>query len=326
MPRKQRFYKEFNTLDYVVKNAQAVLLIPHVNPDLDAVGSVTALYHFLKKRGKKTVVITCFDPVPESMKEIMPEITFVHPHTVDLRVFDVAIGCDSVERGFDKIMKELSDDCVTVIIDHHHDIILDADIRMIDGGYAATCEILYNFFLHCTSKPFDKNIATALLSGIIGDTGAFQHANTSAEILLMSADLIKNGASITKIISTLFANRKIETLNLWGKALEKTRFYPESGLAVTAITEDGMLGQAANSAEASNIASMLTTVPTVKAALIIYQADKNTIKGSLRAEKHANIDVSEIAHMLGGGGHPLASGFTIPGRIETTSDGGWKIV
>lgn len=306
-------------------NAQAIVLVPHRNPDLDAAGSVVALHHFIKKHYKKKVVIASYDPLPESMKEIMPEVAFVHPDTIDLVEFDVAIGCDSVERGFDLVMQKVRDDCVTVSIDHHHDIVLETDVQIIGGTYAATCEILYRFFNH-VNKSIDKNTATALLAGIIGDTGAFQHANTSAEVLQMSADLIKHGASITKIISTLFANRKIETLNLWGKALERTKFYEESGLAVTAITEDGLAGYIANSAEFSNIASMLTTVPKVKVALIIYQADKNMVKGSLRAEKHANIDVSAIAHTLGGGGHKLASGFSIPGRIETTSDGGWKIV
>ena len=327
MPQKKRFYKEFNTLDYVLKNARAVLLVPHVNPDLDAAGSVVALYLFLKKHyKKKNVVIACFDPMPDSMGDIMSDISFVHPNKIDIAAFDVIIGCDSVERGFDKIIADASEECVTVTIDHHHDITLESDLQIIDSGYAAACEILYNFFVHCNGKPFSKGIATALLAGIIGDTGAFQHANTSAEILSMSADLIKDGASITKIISTLFANRKIETLNLWGKALEQTKFYPETGLAVTAITENNMMGHMANSAEVSNIASMLTTVPTVKAALIVYQSDKDTIKGSIRAEKHANIDVSAIAHTLGGGGHPLASGFSIPGRIEVNGDGGWRIV
>ncbi|PID52513.1 MAG: hypothetical protein CR972_01610 [Candidatus Moraniibacteriota bacterium] len=327
MPQKKQFYKEFNTLDYVLRNARAILLVPHVNPDLDAAGSVSALYGFIKKHYKKnTVTITCFDPMPESMKEIMPNIVFVHPNKIRVEDFDVIIGCDSVERGFDKIIKSASKECVTVTIDHHHDITIESDLRIIDEKCAATCEILYDFFVSRNTDSFDKDIATALLSGIIGDTGAFQHANTSAEILSMSSNLIKYGASITKIISTLFANRKIETLNLWGKALEQTKFFPESGLAVTAITGSSMDGHAANSTEASNIASMLTTVPSVKAALIICQVGKNTIKGSLRAEKHANIDVSAVAHTLGGGGHPLASGFSIPGRIETTEDGGWKIV
>lgn len=325
MPQKQRFYKEFTTLDYVLHNAQSVLIVPHRNPDLDAVGSAVALYYFIKKHYKKHVIIACFDSMPDSMKEIMPGVLLHQPYALDLDTYDVAIGCDSVERGFNEIVKDLREDCVTVTIDHHYDIVLASDVRIIDERYAATCEILYNFFTH-VGGTIDKDTATALLAGIIGDTGAFQHANTSAEVLLASADLIKHGASITRIISTLFANRKIETLNLWGKALERTKFYQDSGLAVTAITEDNMTGQLANAAEISNIASMLTTVPTVKAALIIYQADKNTIKGSFRAEKHANIDVSAIAHTLGGGGHKLASGFSILGRIETLPDGGWKIV
>jgi phosphoesterase RecJ-like protein len=325
MTTKQYFYKEFNTLDYILRNARSVIVFAHSNPDLDAAGSTVALGGFIARHYTKNVTLACFDTLPESLKGIMRGAVFHHPDTLDLASFDVAIGCDSVERGFDHIIEKLSDTCVTVAIDHHHDITLETDLCIIDGGYAATCEILYNFFTRMR-KDFDKNIATALLAGIIGDTGAFQHANTSAAILQMSADLIKNGASITKIISTLFANRKIETLNLWGKALEKTKFYEDSGLAVTAITEDALVGHSLNGSEISNIASMLTTVPKVRAALIVYQADKNTVKGSLRAEKHANIDVSEIAHRLGGGGHPLASGFSLPGRLESRADGGWHIV
>jgi phosphoesterase RecJ-like protein len=325
MEIKPLFYKEFNTLDYILHRAHSVVLMAHNNPDLDATGSTIALADVIRKHYKKNVVIACFNTFPDSLKEVMDDVVFVHPEKLDLSSFDVAIGCDSVERGFDRLVDHLSPECVSVAIDHHHDIVLKTDLRIIDGKYAATCEILYNFFVHIKCD-FNKNIATALLAGIIGDTGAFQHANTTAEILQISADLIKRGASITKIISTLFANRKIETLNLWGKALEKTKFYEKTGLAVTAITEDNISGHTVNGVEISNIASMLTTVPTVKIALIVYQADKNTVKGSLRAEKHANIDVSEIAHRIGGGGHPLASGFSLHGRLETTSDGGWRVV
>lgn len=325
MSPKNQFFKEFITLDYVLKNARSVLVVPHRSPDLDAVGSAVALHGFITHNYHKSVTIACYDLMPEALRVINPYISFVHPTKIDLSQFDVAIGSDSVERGFDKIVGQLSDDCVSVIIDHHHDIVMDADLRIVDGQYAATCEILYNFF-KSTYYPIDKGIANALLGGIIGDTGAFQHANTTAEILQMSADLIKKGASITKIISTLFATRKIETLNLWGKALERTKFYEENGLAVTAITDDGLNGYAINSGEISNIASMLTTVPSVRAALVVYQAENNVVKGSLRAEKHANVDVSSIAHTLGGGGHKLASGFSIPGRLETTPDGSWRVV
>ncbi len=326
MTQKHDFYKEFNTLDYVLKNARSVLLMPHMNPDLDAVGSVVAFFYFIKKFYKKNVVIACFDAFPDTMKGVISHVEFTHPDDLDLTQFDVAIGCDSVERGFHTLIKKLPKDCVTIAIDHHHDITLEADISMIDSAYAATCEILYDFFVSRVPHPFDKNIAMALLAGIIGDTGAFQHANTSSDILAKVAHLIKNGASITKIISTLFTNREIETLNVWGSALEHTKFFPESGLAVTAITQENVARHRDSLVELSNIASMLTTVPRVRVALVIYQADTNMIKGSLRAEKHADMDVSAIAHTLGGGGHPLASGFSMPGRIEEVQGGGWRIV
>ena len=325
MSKKQRFLKEFNTLNYILQSAKSILIVAHSNPDADAVGSTVALTQFIQKHYSAEVTMGCYDVFPESLGEIMPQNTFKNPNNLNLKTFDVVIGCDSVERGFDEVIKEISSDCVSIAIDHHHDISLKTDLRIIDGMYAATCEVLYNFFVF-TNKEIDTNIATALLAGIIDDTGAFQHANTSPEILTISADLIKKGASITKIISTLFSSRNIETLNLWGRALERTKFYKKTGLAVSAITQEDLKGHEINSGEISNIASMLTTVPMVRAALIIYQADQNIIKGSLRAEKHGNIDVSTIAHTLGGGGHKLASGFSVPGKIITEGESGWKVI
>ncbi len=321
MSEKQQFLKEFNTFNYILQSAKNIFIIGHSNPDPDAVGSVVALSQFIQKYFTAKVTIGCYDSFPESLKQIMPENEFSNPEDLDMTQFDVVIGCDSVDRGFNRVIKNISDSCVTVIVDHHHDTITRADLFMNDANYSSTCEILYNFFAF-THKKINKEIATALLAGIIFDTGTFQHANTSSETLAVAANLIKYGASIAKINLALFSNRNIETLNLWGRVLERVRFFKETGLAVAVITkEDG----AVNSGEISNIASMLSTVPSVKVAMVVYQVDDNHVKGSFRTEKYNNIDVSAIAHTLGGGGHKLASGFSIPGRIVTTSDGGWKI-
>jgi len=322
MSEKQQFLKEFNTLNYILQSARNVFIIGHSNPDADAVGSVVALSQFIKKYFTADVTIGCYDPFPETLVEIMSENEFSNPQDLDLTQFDVVIGCDSVDRGFNRVIKDISNSCVTVVIDHHHDTVTGADLFMNDDNYSSTCEIIYNFFTF-THKKIDKKIATALLAGIIFDTGAFQHASTSSETLVVAANLIKHGASITKINSALFSGRDVKTLNLWGRTLERVRFFKNSGLAVAVITkEDGQI----NSGEMSNIAAILATVPNVKVAIVVYQLDDNLIKGSLRAEKYNNIDVSAIAHTLGGGGHKLASGFSIPGRIITTNDGGWKIV
>ena len=107
------------------------------------------------------------------------------------------------------------------------------------------------------------------------------------------------GASIAKIIDHTFANKKIDTLKFWGKAIEKTKFFTESGLAVTAITQDDINTQGTSPESTSDIANILTTIPGIKVALIISQIKPDSIKGSLRAEKSSNINVSKIAQTLG---------------------------
>ncbi len=73
------------------------------------------------------------------------------------------------------------------------------------------------------------------------------------------------------------------------------------------------------------MASILNTVPGTKFSLVLSQRDENTVKGSLRSEEYKGVDVSEIAHKFGGGGHKLASGFELRGKIIETEDG-WEIV
>ncbi|MCK4636082.1 MAG: bifunctional oligoribonuclease/PAP phosphatase NrnA [Candidatus Moranbacteria bacterium] len=320
-----QFYKEFHSLNYVLKKAKNILIIAHSFPDSDATGSAVAFSNFIKNHYQKESTLACFDEFPEFLKPILGDIKFNHPEEINLKKFDIVIGCDSVERGMDRIINKLSDNCITVAIDHHPDINLEVDIKIIDPIYAATCEILYNFF-HSLRGKIDKKIATALLTGIVGDTGAFQHSNTSANVLAISSDLVNAGASIAKIIDHSFANKKIDTLKFWGKAIEKTKFFTESGLAVTAITQEDIDTQGSTPESTSDIANILTTIPGIKVAVIISQIKPNIIKGSLRTEKHANVNVSKIAQTLGGGGHKLASGFEMSGKIIISKNGDWQIV
>lgn len=324
---QKKFYREFRHIQYVLKQAHSVVLVAHNKPDPDAVGSVVALKLYIEKHYACSVTIVCFDRYPTFLTPVLGPYSFGEPFgtAVDIASFDVAIGCDSVDRGFDMIVPRLHPDCVTVIFDHHHDISLQADISMIDPLYASTTELLYRFFLY-DQGPIDAPIARALLTGIIGDTGIFQHANTSHRVLEVSANLVRLGASVGEIVQGAFSNQKIETLNLWGKALERARFFEDSGIVTTALTADDTANRQPTSEEVKEVATILTNAPSVKAAIIIFQTGHEIIKGSLRAKKDADIDVSEIAHIFGGGGHPLAAGFEIVGRIKTLPNGDWKVI
>jgi len=317
-----KFHQEFHTLNYVIKESDNILLFAHARPDGDTTGSVFAMKEYIKSLGKK-VDIACFDPLPEYLKNITEE-DFEFPARLDLAQYKLIIACDSVERGFHKILPNLNKDQVTVIIDHHPDITIKGDITIIDPTYSSVCELIYEFLIF-NDVELTRKMATYLTLGILSDTGMFQHSNTTPQVLEIASILMKKGAPIPKIVKSAFSTQNISTLKLWGKAFEKARFYPVTGMIASVITVNDMTDCQASNEDISQVATILNTVPGAKFALVLSERENGTVKGSLRSESYKGVDVSQIAATFGGGGHKLASGFELKGRILETEEG-WKII
>jgi phosphoesterase RecJ-like protein len=269
------------------------------------------------------VDIACFDPLPGHLESLF-ETEFLHPDKIEISSYNTIIACDSVERGYHKILSRIAQNQATIIIDHHPDINLQGDVNIIDSSCSSVCEIIYRFFSFLHIK-ITKEIATSLMVGILSDTGNFQHANTSVQVINIASDLMKKGAPISRIVDTVFTNKKISTLKLWGRAFEKAKINAQNGMIATVLTMEDIENCEATTEDISQVASILNTVPGTKFSLILSQRDEDTIKGSLRSEEYKGVDVSEIAHKFGGGGHKLASGFEIKGKIRETEDG-WEII
>lgn len=316
-----KFISEFNTLAYVIEKSQRVLLVAHANPDGDTAGSVLALQEYIRSLGKHAD-IACDDPLP-SFLENLTDQRFEFPQHLELESYDSVIGCDSVERGFDKLARSLPPTTVTVILDHHPDITLEADLIIIDSKKSSTCEIIYEYFIQ-HDLPINKNIATYLMIGVLSDTGNFQHSNTTTHVMQLAADLMKKGASLSKITEATFASRKLSTLRLWGVAFEKAKINPANGMIATVLTKKDIEDCSATTEDIGQVASVLNTVPGTKFSLVLSEREDGIIKGSLRSEEYKGTDVSAIAHQFGGGGHRLASGFEIKGKIVETQNG-WKV-
>ncbi|MEI7891156.1 MAG: bifunctional oligoribonuclease/PAP phosphatase NrnA [bacterium] len=318
----KKFQTEFNTLSYIIKNSKKILLFAHSGPDGDTAGSVLAFKEYLEMIGK-SADIGCNDPLPLFLEGLTQQ-KFIPSSHLDLSTYDAAIGCDSVERGFQNILSKLSEKTASVIIDHHPDITTKADVIIIDAKKSSTCEIIYEYLISQDAK-ISKSIATYLMIGILSDTGNFQHANTSSRVMEISSDLMKRGASVSKIIEATFANKKLSTLKLWGRAFEKAKINPTNGLITTVLTKEDIEQCSASTEDIGQVASILNTVPGTKFSLVLSERENGAIKGSLRSEEYKGVDVSKIAHLFGGGGHKLASGFEIHGKIIETETG-WEIV
>ncbi len=316
------FIQEFHTLNYLIKKSDSILFFAHSHPDGDTTGSVLALKYYIESLDKK-VDIACFDPFPSFLENLFPD-RFEFPTRLDIKSYDLIIACDAVERGFQKIFPEIKDEKIIALIDHHPDVYIQGDINIVDTGYSSVCEILYHFFI-ANKIEITKKIATALLLGILNDTGSFQHSNTTPRVMEIASALMKKGAPLTKIIEGTFSNKNISTLKPWGRAFEKAKVNPQNGMIISVLTKKDVDELGATTDDIAQVAEILNTVPGTKMAMVLSERADGTIKGSLRSEEYKNVDVSKIAAQFGGGGHKLASGFEVKGKIVETENG-WEIV
>ena len=316
-----KFAQEFNTLNYAIRGSENILLFAHTSPDGDTVGSVLALKEYCESLGKN-VDIACFNALPEYLNSFSSE-TFIHPDNLELAKYKLIIAADSVERGFERILPNIGPDQVTAIIDHHPDIAIKCDVTLIDSSYSSVCEMIYDFFI-ASGVTITRKTSTFLMLGIIADTGVLQHSNTTSHVLEIISELMKKGAPMAKIINSTFNSKKISTLKLWGRAFERARINEKNGMIVSVLTQKDLVDFDATSDDIAQVATMLNAVPSTKFSLILSERANGIIKGSLRSEKYKGVNVSTLAAQFGGGGHELASGFEIKGKIVETENG-WKI-
>ncbi len=313
---------EFNQLQELISQYENFLLVIHPSPDADALGSSYSLKYYIEKKEKKATIYSIDLPSQDlntlfNFKNLTTNLKLANKEVI---IF--------LDRGdvyytlkFDQKIKKLKNPPKKIInIDHHPRTKIDIALNIRNTKAAATSEIIYHFFRHI-DFPLNQKISQYLLNGIYADTGGFKHNNTSPEVLEIAGKLLRQGASITKINRALFANKTISALKLWGLALDRVQINKKTGMAVSFITKKDLKKCNASVKDLDGLSEILNTISEAKFSLMLTERDKNKVKASLRSEPYKKIDVSKIASMFKGGGHKLASGFEIEGKLKQTKDG-----
>ena len=320
------FAKEFTKIKKELERARNILLVAHSAPDGDTTGSVFALKEYLVAGLGKRATVVCADLFPQYLKDFLGSESAEKPKDISPGDFDLIIGCDAIERDFEKVVAEKGKGQKIIFLDHHTTIRMkniEPDIVISDERYSSVCEILFDFFDFHRIE-INRKIAEQLLLGILGDTGIFQHANTTPKVMEMTAKLMRRGASLTKIIRLVFKNKRLGTLKLWGRAMERAEINPKTGAIMSYVTKQDLEDLQGDAEDISGVAEILNTVSGTKFSLVLSERGENRVKGSLRSEEYKNTDVSEIARLLRGGGHRLAGGFEVKGKL-TKDENGWKV-
>jgi len=298
-----------------IQQADKILVVAHEKPDGDTLGAVAAFSLFLEENNKSCLLF-CVDPVPEgfaflsNLYKIKNSLTSEEQKQIDLII---TLDCGDLKRsGLAGIMAGFSEKCKLINIDHHLSNPHFGDYNIVFPESSSTSEIVFKIF-STWKQPINKNIATALLNGIFTDTGAFSTPSTTFNSLLIAGVLINYGGRMQEVSHYNFHNKKVSSLKLWGRALDRLQINKKYNIAYTVILKKDMDELKANEHDLEGLSSFFNNLSETNASLLLRE-DGDLIRGSLRTTK-PNIDVSKLAKAMGGGGHIKASGFAIRGKL-----------
>jgi phosphoesterase RecJ-like protein len=296
-----------------LKNAHSIFIAAHIQPDGDCVGSQLALAHALRALGKR-VTLSLDDQVPDnlnflkSFKEIAPR------EPGDQDVFVYVDGSDSKRYG-KALNRERSGTRPVILIDHHVTNEPFGDWNLVDPTAASTAEIVFEL-VRALEVPLTRDIAQALLTGIVTDTMAFRTSATTPETLVTTTELLREGASIPEIIDRVYNRKSFASLRALGYAIENSRL--ADGVLWSQVDYRTQRELGLNGNGTSGIVTQLLTVAEARIAFFLTEKQDGRVDLSLRSR--VGIDVSGVARRLGGGGHKQAAGAILPPPFATAAE------
>lgn len=306
-------YTESNAIFEEIKKSKRVFVNCHRNPDPDSVGSALAMYQVLNNLGKEVRVI-CSTPVGEYLKffrlyaTIEQEIDF---SKVDYKEGDLFIVLDSSSWDFASSLEEEDRPPIPlVVIDHHKTNLHFGTLNLVDFTRPSLAEILFKVFKDWKIT-MTKDIAQCILSGIIGDTGAFRFPVVDSQTLRAGAELMELGADKDEAIFNIYFSTQFSSYKFWGLLLNAMEFDEEHKFIWTAMPFEVYEENGGKKGFKDSFATnFLQSVKGTDFGIAMVEEEKGIIYISLRSR--TGIDVSKLAIQLNGGGHKYAAG----GKIE----------
>ncbi|NOK59472.1 MAG: phosphoesterase [Chloroflexi bacterium AL-W] len=291
-------------------DAQRIVILTHVSPDGDAIGSMLAVYHALQALGKDVHALASSD-LPNYARWL-PGVDNVTVYEIGMHFpeADLVVMVDTATLSrIGPIYDEAAQTLVQlpiVIVDHHVTNNGHGTVDFIDATAASTCEMLFQLF-SAMELPITPDIATCLLLGLTTDTQSFQTSSTRAESLHVAAELLKHGADQERVTKEVYYTLPASSAALIGHALYG--LHVDGPIAWTTVTQEMMRDTQAEDEAGDEVVRMMQRIAGVKALVLFKERFDGTTKISLRSQPAFN--VAALAQEWGGGGHSQAAGATL---------------
>jgi phosphoesterase RecJ-like protein len=308
--------QDIEHIKQLLESPKQIVIVPHKNPDGDAMGSSLGLYHYLNKSNHVVTVITPND-YPDFLKWV-PGESSVLKHDSQTKEANAVIEKAEVIFTLDfnvlhrtgNMEPVLADsNAVKIMIDHHQAPDDYATYVYSDVAMSSTCEMVYHFIdkLGDTDK-IDANVATCLYLGIMTDTGSFRFPATTSQTHHVVAHLLDKGANNAQIYNNVFDSNTPERLQLLGCALSNLKIIPEHRTAYITLSHEELNKYNYKKGDTEGVVNYgLSLNNIVLAVIFIEDKQEGIIKISLRSKGNFSVNDLSRAH-FDGGGHINAAG------------------
>lgn len=303
-----------------IEKAKKIVILSHVNPDGDTLGSMCALYQLLLTNFsiKNNSIDMLYNGKIPDIYSFLPNIDKAKsaPKPVPTE-YDLAIAVDIAA-------KDRMGDCLpifenakdTINIDHHKTNTNFANQNFVRGNACCCGEVIFDI-CELLNLNINKQAAIALYTAFLTDTGGFRYENTNADTLTKAASLIKYGASPAEISRYCYESKPRNMVLLHANCMINAKFYDNNKIAGICINNSDMEKFHATNDYTEGLVEELRRINTTEVSFVLKEVDENTTKASLRSK---TADVSVVAQFFGGGGHTFAAGCTIRKPLNIAQD------
>ncbi|MBC8128411.1 MAG: bifunctional oligoribonuclease/PAP phosphatase NrnA [Gloeobacteraceae cyanobacterium ES-bin-144] len=304
----------FEQIGEVLRSHQSFVLLSHVRPDGDAIGSQLALGYSLMAMGKSVRLIN-EDGLPENLAFLPGSDRIELPPAETLEV-EVAIALDTATkpRLGDASLHAASKAAIWLNIDHHISNPKYGDLNLIDPTSPATGQILYDL-ITTLDLPMPAESRDAIYVAVSTDTGSFQYPSTTAKTYDMAADLIRRGLNVGEINSQTYDEQPYRRLELMRALLNTLERSPDGIVAHWEMRDQTRIDLGLRPEDSEGLIDVIRAIRGVQLAVFFEELPDGKIRVSMRSKDRA-LDVCKIAMEFGGGGHALAAGIRMAGPLE----------
>jgi len=289
------------------------LVISHVNPDGDAIGSTLAMAGILKAL-KKTYWLANPDPLPAKYNVLPWASELLSAEDEAVRgPFNTVLALDAADlQRLDPLSERFAPDAAILNIDHHPTNTRYGTMQLIVPEAAATAQIVY-YLAHALNVNIDESLATCLYTGIMTDTGGFRYSNTNPEVMRIAAELLAAGVNPSRLAEQFLERMSMPQLKLLQRALSRLQWDLDGRIAWTYVTEEDFQETGAADSDVDGLVQYPLRVEGVQIGMLFRQIGPERCKVSFRSREP--VDVARLAVQFGGGGHARAAGCTVSGNL-----------